>query len=93
MIARLRRVPLWARMAAVALSVAFGLGRALANQPPGQFNAAILHTASTTCPAALPCSTSIRLADGARTLDRMALARMLEAIDGRDRCGRKPSAG
>ena len=88
MIARLHRVPLWARMAAVALSASFGLGRALAVQPPGQFTAAILHTASMTCPAALPCWRSIRLADGARTLDRMALAKTLEAIDGRDRCGR-----
>lgn len=91
MIARLRRVPLWARMAAVALSASFGLGRALASQPPGQFTTAIMHTASTTCPAALPCSKSIRLVDGARTLDRMALAKTLEAIDGQARCGRKPS--
>ena len=91
MIAWLRRVPLWARMAAVALSASFGLGRALAVQPPGQFTAAILHTASMTCPAALPCSRSIQLADGARTLDRMVLAKTLEAVDARDRCGRKPS--
>lgn len=83
-----RRVPLWARMVAIALSASLGLGRALASQPPGQMTAAILRKAATTCPSALPSSREIRIVDGARTLDRMVLAKILEEVDGLDRCGR-----
>ena len=84
-----RHVPLWARLVAFALVGSFIAGRDITTQPPGQITAAILRTASTTCPAALPCSRSIQIVDGARALDRMALANALEAIDDRDRCARK----
>ena len=50
--------------------------------------AAILRKAATTCPSALPSSREIRIVDGARTLDRMVLAKILEEVDGLDRCGR-----
>jgi len=89
MITQLRRhVPLWARLVAFALAGSFIAGRGINTQPPGQITAAILRTASTTCPAALPSSRSIRIADGARTLDRMALASVLKAVGGRDLCAR-----
>ena len=84
-----RHVPLWARLMALALSVSFIAGRGITTQPPGQITVEIVRTASTTCPAALPCSRSIRIVDGARTLDRMTLAKVLEAIDGQNRCARK----
>ena len=93
MIARLRRVPLWARSVVIALAIAFALGRTLAFQPPGQFTAAILRTTTMTCPTALPISREIRIVDGARTLDRLTMAKFLEAIDGRDRCGRNVPVG
>jgi len=86
---RRRHVPLWARLVAFALAGSFIAGRGINTQPPGQITAAIMRTASTTCPAALPCSRSIQIVDGARALDRMTLAKLLEAIDGRDRCARK----
>jgi len=94
MIAALRlKVPLWARSVAAALLASFILRQVLAIQPPGLITAAIMQLASMTCPAALPSSREIRIGEGARTFDRMVLIRMLEAIDGRDRCGRNAAAG
>ncbi len=88
MMGRLRRFPLWARWTGIALAASIGLGRWLASQPPGPITAAILQAVEARCPAALPSSRSIQIADGAQTLDRLIMAIALEALDGRDRCGR-----
>ncbi|NCP22853.1 MAG: hypothetical protein GW854_01750 [Erythrobacter sp.] len=87
-----RHGPLWLRVAVCAIVLANIVGRMLACQPPGQFTAAILRTAAMSCPAALPSYRSIQIADGAHTIDRMVTAALLEAFDGRDRCGRNTEA-